>query len=137
MKRQTNGGSSSKRGHGRKDESGANEEASARGRLTKACVGQCQRQHHAKVTSSMEQRRQARMRPRKAGKETRQEPLKSRRARWSGEKKRTYCCLNARCDCRSHKNIGCDSSYSYQTMEQNIKALCVYFTQNQSPQTAL
>ena len=84
MKSQTNGGSISKRGHGRKDESGADEEASARGRPAKACA---EREHHAKVTSSTEQRRQARMRPRKVGKETRQETLKSRCMRESGGKK--------------------------------------------------
>ena len=70
MKSQTNGGSISKRGHGRKDESGADEEASARGRPAKAYAGQCQRGQHAKVTSSTGQRRQATMRPRKTGKET-------------------------------------------------------------------
>ena len=30
-----------------------------------------------------------------------------------------------------------DGSYMYQTMEQNIKALCNYFAQNKSPQTTL
>ena len=81
MKRQTNRGSSSKRDQGRKDESGTDEQTSARGTMAKACAGQCQRGQHAKVTNSMEQWRQARMRPRKAGKETRQEALKSRCAR--------------------------------------------------------